>query len=333
MKTPLLILMAINTALVAGAADLADGLYARLETSRGEILLELYFQRTPLTAANFVGLAEGTLNFKNRPAGSGFYDGLIFHRVIPDFMIQGGDPLGNGTGGPGYRFPDEIDPGLRHEGPGTLSMANSGPDSNGSQFFITHKATPWLDGKHTVFGRVVSGQEVVDSIRQGDSIVSLRIIRKGREAEQFRPDQAAFDRLLADTGRLEAERARAARRAAEAEIARRWPEAEVGKSGLRWIVQRQGRGGSPVRGGEVTVHYTGMLLDGTVFDSSRQRGQAAKFRIGQVIPGWNEALTAMKKGEQRLLIIPPELAYGERGYPGVIPPGAFLVFEVELLDF
>jgi cyclophilin family peptidyl-prolyl cis-trans isomerase len=334
MKTPILFLVTFGTALGA-AADLPDGLYAQMETSRGTIVLELFFERTPLTVASFVGLAEGTIDFSNRPNAPGgrFYDGLTFHRVIPDFMIQGGDPLGNGTGGPGYRFPDEIDPGLKHDGPGTLSMANSGPDTNGSQFFITHKATPWLDGKHAVFGRVVSGQEVVDGIRQGDRIVSLRIIRKGGEAERFRPDQAGFERLLADAGRREAETARAARQSAEKEIVRRWPQAVATASGLRYIIQRQGKGGSPARGGEVTVHYTGMLLDGTVFDSSLQRGQAARFRIGQVIPGWNEALVTMKKGEKRLLIIPPELAYGERGYPGVIPPNAFLVFEVELLDF
>ena len=334
MKTPILFLVTFGTALGA-AADLPDGLYAQMETSRGTIVLELFFERTPLTVASFVGLAEGTIDFSNRPNAPGgrFYDGLTFHRVIPDFMIQGGDPLGNGTGGPGYRFPDEIDPGLKHDGPGTLSMANSGPDTNGSQFFITHKATPWLDGKHAVFGRVVSGREVVDNIRQGDKIVSLRIIRKGIKAEQFRPDQAGFERLLADAGRREADVARAARQAAETEIGKRWPQAVATASGLRYIIQRQGKGGSPARGGEVTVHYTGMLLDGTVFDSSRQRGQAACFRIGQVIPGWNEALVTMKKGEKRLLIIPPELAYGERGYPGVIPPNAFLVFEVELLDF
>ncbi len=149
----------------AFAQSLPEGLYAELKTTRDTILLLLEFERAPLTAANFVGLAEGTIAFANRPAGRPFYDGLSFHRVVADFMIQGGDPLENGTGGPGYRFPDELSPELRHDGPGVLSMANSGPDSNGSQFFITHQATPWLDGFHAVFGRVVRGQEVVSAIR------------------------------------------------------------------------------------------------------------------------------------------------------------------------
>ena len=173
--------------------DLEDGLYAVMETSKGSILLRLSHQETPLTVTNFVGLAEGTI--QNSRGEGPFYDGLTFHRVIPDFMIQGGDPQGDGRGGPGYRFADEFHNELRHDSAGTLSMANAGPNTNGSQFFITHGPTPWLDGRHTVFGAVVVGQDVVDAIETGDSIHSVRIARTGAEAERFTAEQADFDSL------------------------------------------------------------------------------------------------------------------------------------------
>ncbi|MBO7726191.1 MAG: peptidylprolyl isomerase [Thermoguttaceae bacterium] len=137
---------------------------ATIETPRGTIKLELFADKTPKTVANFEKLAK-----------KGFYDGLTFHRVIADFMIQGGCPLGNGCGGPGYTFEDEFVPELRHDGPGTLSMANAGPNTNGSQFFITHVACPWLDGKHTVFGKVLEGQDVVNAVRQGDKMLKVTV--------------------------------------------------------------------------------------------------------------------------------------------------------------
>lgn len=182
----LIVLMTITaTAQKNQYKDMEDGLYAELKTNKGTILLKLEYQATPLTVANFVGLAEGVIKNDAKPLGTPFYDGLIFHRVIPNFMIQGGDPLGSGMGGPGYKFKDEIVDTLKHSGPGILSMANAGKATNGSQFFITHVATPWLDGKHTVFGHVVTGQDVVNAIVNGDKIETVTIIRIGKDAKKF----------------------------------------------------------------------------------------------------------------------------------------------------
>jgi len=184
--------------------NLEPGMYARIETSRtvngaNSILISLEYEKVPMTVINFVGLAEGTIEH-SREDSPRFYDGLTFHRVIDDFMIQGGDPQGTGRGGPGYRFPDEFDASLRHDRAGILSMANAGPNTNGSQFFITHEPTPWLDGRHAVFGRVVDGQRVVDAIRQGDRMRRVEIIRIGEAAQRFETDQAAFDELRARAG-------------------------------------------------------------------------------------------------------------------------------------
>ena len=316
---------------------LKDGLYARFDTPKGDILCSLEFEKTPLTVANFVGLAEGTKDLGGgaKAKGDKFYDGLKFHRVIPDFMVQGGCPLGTGTGGPGYTFPDEIDPELKHSRPGILSMANSGPGTNGSQFFITHVPTPWLDGKHTVFGHVVSGQDVVNKIEGNDLINSIEIIRVGRAAENFESNQEAFDELLSsftDRGR---EKELEAMEEAVRLIDEQWPDATTTPSGLKYVVDKEGTGdATPQAGQVVTVHYTGKLIDGKKFDSSYDRGQPIDFTVGkgQVIKGWDEALLGMKKGEKRVLIIPSNLGYGPSGR-GPIPPNATMVFDVELINF
>jgi cyclophilin family peptidyl-prolyl cis-trans isomerase len=181
----LLIISLIAFTAQAQNKDLEDGLYARINTNKGSILVKLEYQRAPLTVANFVGLAEGRIPNSVKPEGTPYYNGLTFHRVIENFMIQGGDPYGTGSGGPGYQFKDEFHPALKHDRAGTLSMANAGPGTNGSQFFITHTQTAWLNNKHTVFGYVVEGQGTVDLIRQGDTINSIEIIRKGKEAKSF----------------------------------------------------------------------------------------------------------------------------------------------------
>ncbi len=312
----------------------ADGLYARLVTSKGDILIRLYFKKTPLTVANFVGLAQGTKN-SNRGKGVPFYNGLTFHRVIKNFMIQGGDPQGNGQGGPGYKFPDEFVSTLRFDSPGVLAMANAGPNTNGSQFFITRVATPWLNGKHTIFGRVVKGQDVVNAIRQGDKIKGVKIVRRGAAAEAFKCDQRTFDKLLAQTDKKILKEKEKEERAVDKIIAAKWPKAITTPSGLKYVVVKKGHGDTPRPGTMLTVNYTGRLLDGTKFDSSVDRGQPFKFPVGmhRVIKGWDEAFLGMRKGEKRILIIPPQLAYGPRGAGRVIPPNSTLVFDVELLDF
>lgn len=316
------------------ASDLKPGLYAQFETDKGKITARLFYDKTPLTVGNFVGLAEGTKD-SSRGRGVNYYDGLKFHRVIPNFMIQGGDPKGNGRGGPGYRFPDEIVKGLTHDGPGILSMANSGPNTNGSQFFITHTATPHLDGKHTVFGKVVEGQDVVDSIEQNDKIISLKIIRIGDAAEKFQTDQAAFDKRMAvvmEKWTLEFKKAKAR---FQTEMLMRYPEAKMTESGLMYLVLKKGSGAKPKAGMTVVVHYEGSFKNGNVFDSSYERGKpiGLPIGVGKVIRGWDQGVMSMQKGEKRKLLIPYWLAYGENGSPGAIPPKADLIFDVELLDF
>ncbi len=309
-----------------------NGLYAIIDTEKGKIVVSLEFEKVPMTVANFVGLVEGELNFDN--PGENFYEGLMFHRVIDNFMIQGGCPKGDGTGGPGYSFPDEFDPSLRHDGPGIMSMANAGPGTNGSQFFITHVKTPWLNDKHSVFGKVVEGQDVVNAIAQGDRINDIQIERIGEAAQGFKVTKEIFAQLVQDASKKAMDRRKKEIEKVEKEIANRWPKAIKTPSGLQYVVLKEGDGKAhPKYGQKVTVHYTGTLLDGRMFDSSVHRGEPATFAVGQVIDGWNEALQTMSKGEKRTLIIPPELGYGVHGYPGIIPPNSYLIFDVELLDF
>ena len=308
----------------------ADGMYAKFETAKGDIYCALEFKKTPMTVANFVGLAEGSIKNTAKAEGVAYYDSLKFHRVIPNFMIQGGCPLGTGTGDPGYKFPDEFDETLKHTGPGILSMANAGPGTNGSQFFITHVKTEWLDGKHTVFGHVVQGQSVVDSIKGNDLLKHLVILRKGKEAEAF--DAAkVFEFEKANAGAKAEAKAKAEKEKMDKVLNETYGSAKTTASGLRYIIEKEGEGESPKATSSVTVHYTGYLLNGNKFDSSVDRGQPATFGLNQVIPGWTEGLQLLKPGGKAKLIIPANLGYGANGYPPVIPPNSWLVFDVELI--
>lgn len=306
-----------------------DGLYAKFHTPKGTILVELEYQKTPATVGNFVGLAEGSQKNEAVKEGTPYYDGLKFHRVIPDFMIQGGDPQGTGVGGPGYQFDDEIHPELKHNRPGVLSMANAGPGTNGSQFFITHIETPWLDGKHTVFGYVVEGQDVVDAIGQGDVMERIEIIRQGAAAQEFNAVEA-FGQLETAKAAREA----AAKKEEEALLEELSQGFEKTESGLRYKKTALGEGTPAEKGKTVSVHYKGMLPDGTVFDSSFKRNEPIEFPVGMghVIQGWDEGIQLLKVGDKARLVVPPHIGYGERGAGGVIPPNATLIFDVELVD-
>lgn len=306
-----------------------DGLYAKFNTNKGTILVNLEFEKAPGTVGNFVALAEGNMENSVKSQGTPYYDGLKFHRVIPDFMIQGGCPQGTGTGDPGYKFDDEFHPDLKHDGPGVLSMANAGPGTNGSQFFITHIATDWLDGNHTVFGKVIEGQEVVDAIAQGDEIKTLEILRVGASAEKYNAIEAFRAFEGAREKRMAEEKA-----AKAAELDKYAAGFEQTESGLRYQIIQKGDGVQAEKGKTVSVHYKGTLTDGTVFDSSYKRNAPIDFPLGmgQVIAGWDEGVALLKVGDKARFVIPSDLGYGSRGAGGVIPADATLIFDVELVD-
>lgn len=325
-------------------SSLKPGIYAEIQTSKGNILLWLEYEKTPMTVANFVGLAEGNFTNGDKKFDKPFYNGLKFHRVIKDFMIQGGDPDGNGTGGPGYKFPDEIHPELKHVGPGILSMANSGPATNGSQFFITHKETPWLDGKHTVFGKVLKGQEVVNTIAQDDVMTQVNIIRIGKEAkkwdatkvfagfvEEFNKKQAAEKARIEKASKMTQDEYK---KFLLEEVQKKYPTAKQTASGLVYVIKEEGTGSKITKGNMLSVHYTGTFMDGNKFDSSRDRGMPMDFKFKEqpMIKGFEEGLEMLAKGGKGIFIIPYYAAYGPNGRPGAIPPYSDLVFDLEVVE-
>ena len=306
-----------------------NGLFATISTSKGEIKIGLEFEKTPGTVGNFVGLSLGLINNSIKPLGEAYYNGLKFHRVINDFMIQAGCPLGTGTGDPGYKFDDEFHSELKHDRPGVISMANAGPSTNGSQFFITHVETPWLDNKHAVFGNVIDGMDVVNSISQNDEIISVKINAVGDKAKAFDAAKAFEDFNKSKADRIKKEKEN------ELKILKDLSKGfSKTSSGLLYKFEKENNSHKPSNGNKVKVHYKGMLLDGTVFDSSFKRNQPIEFTlgVGQVIKGWDEGISLLGIGDKASFIIPSDLAYGSSGAGGVIPPNATLVFEVELIS-
>ncbi len=358
--TLLVLLISLFSCKTSKYSDLDDGMYADVVTDRGDILLKLEYEKTPITVANFVSLAEGTntfvdKNFKGKP----FYDGLKIHRVDPGFVIQGGDPRGNGTGGPGYVFEDEFpmdEDGnllLSHDAAGTLSMANGGPDGNGSQFFISHKETKFLDGRHTVFGHVIKGQEVVDSIQKDDIINKIAIIRVGKEAKKF--DAASefnnYFEKIEEEKKVQQEKKDKLKAEFLEFIKENEGKATVLPSGLKVISLIKGDGVKPTLGTKVMVNYAGYFTSGDLFDTNikeiaelhskydRRRDKMGGYKPvpmdyspdAQLIAGFREGLQQMNFGDKVLLIIPSHLAYGEQGARGVIPPNTDLLFELEIV--
>ena len=341
--------------------DLADGLYANIKTNMGDIVIKLEQEKTPVTVANFVSLAEGNNSFVNEEfKNKKFYDGLSFHRVMKDFMIQGGDYLGNGTGNPGYKFKDEFDPSLTHSKEGILSMANGGPKTNGSQFFITHAPTPWLDGVHTVFGEVIEGMTVVDSIAnvavQNTKPISpvimetVSIIRNGSEAKKFNAPKVMAAYFEEETAAAAAETKK--KEAFVAEIMAQKSQATITPSGLGIYKIKEGNGIRPNLGEKVNVYYAGFLEDGSIVDTNIEaiakannsfdpnRAAAGMYNPypmdyiedAQLIPGFREGLLSMNFGDKIRVFIPAHLGYGSAGRGAAVPPDSNLFFELEIVE-
>ena len=359
--TFLVIIIGLISCKTVKYSDLDEGMYADIQTKKGDILLKLEYEKTPITVANFVSLAEGTNPYvSEKYKGKPFYDGLKFHRVVKDFMIQGGDPRGNGSGDPGYKFEDEFplnDEGnllLTHKGAGILSMANSGPDSNGSQFFITHRDIEHLNGVHTVFGHVVEGQNVVDSIKQNDIIEKIEIIRVGNKVKEF--DAAAEFSSYFQNIEEEQKLVQEKRNNIKAKLVKFVEDNEVNAivlpSGLKIISIKNGTEEKPTIGSKVLVNYAGYFKTGDLFDSNikeiaqlygkfdRRRESMNGYNPilmdyspdAALIAGFKEGLQQMNFGDKVLLIIPSHLAYGEQGMRGAIPPNTDLLFELEILE-
>ena len=353
-KKYFLIILIINFSCNMSQKNNNDTIYASIETSKGIIKTQLFFNLTPVTVANFISLAEGeNKEVSDQYKGKKYYNGITFHRVIPDFMIQGGDPTGTGSGSPGYNFKDEFVDELKHDSAGILSMANAGPGTNGSQFFITHKETPWLDGAHTVFGNVVEGQDIVDKIEQGDSIINIEIIRQGNSAKKFNAPKI-FTNHFKEEEKRKKEKEKALEKLKKdvskihSDLKEKSTETETG---LKFFINEKGDGDMVDENKVILTHYAVYFEDGNLLDTSileiaekfnmfdNRRAQAGGYspieaKVGakdMMIQGFKEGLKLLKTGDKATLFLPYYLAYGETESRG-IPAKSNLIFEVEIVD-
>jgi len=349
-----IIILIINFSCNMSQKNNNDTIYASIETSKGIIKANLYYDLTPVTVANFISLAEGeNKEVSEQYKGKKYYNGITFHRVIPDFMIQGGDPTGTGSGSPGYNFKDEFIDELKHDSAGTLSMANAGPATNGSQFFITHKETPWLDGVHTVFGKIVDGQEIVDKVEQGDSIINIKIIREGSSAKRFNAPKIFSNHFKEEEKRKkEAEKAIERLKNDVSNLHKELKErATETSTGLKFFINEKGKGEMVDENKTILTHYAVYFEDGNLLDTSildvaekynmfdSRRAQAGGYspieaKVGpkdMMIQGFKEGLKLLKIGDKATLFLPYYLAYGETESRG-IPAKSNLIFEVEIVD-
>jgi cyclophilin family peptidyl-prolyl cis-trans isomerase len=347
-----MVLALLGIGMTACRSKYPRGLYAEVTTNKGLIVMRLEFEKTPMTVANFVGLAEGSIENPAQPLGTPYFNGTKWHRVVPGHVIQGGQPAGGKFEGPGYLFPNEIDPTLNHDKSGMVGMANAGPHTNGSQWYITLADRSYLNGNYTVFGEVIQGLDVVKAIVQGDEIITVKIVRIGRIAGQFRPTAAAFKQMVA-AAEARVMKETAERKAREEElVAGQWPKAVAGENGVRFIINKEGTGKPPAAGAIVKASYAGKtLLSGLAFIGTADAGKPYRgetpepfeFEIGKtkINPGLDAAFPQMKKGEKRTLIIPDDQAYGRNGFYSksrpnekrfVIGPFSMLVYEIEVLD-
>ncbi|MCL4547552.1 MAG: peptidylprolyl isomerase [Bacteroidetes bacterium] len=329
-----------------------DGIYADLNTNKGRITLSLYYQNVPMTVANFVGLAEGTIKNDALPEGKPYFNGSVWHRVVPGFVIQSGMPAVKDTlEGPGYEFPNEIFPGLSYNKAGILGMANAGPHTNGSQFFITLSDYPHLDGRYTIFGVVVEGMDIVNKIVQGDTIKSVTITRIGKDANNFMVTDESFKKMV-DDAKEKVKMDNEKRMSDEIQALKNiMPNAAETASGIKYIIEKEGTDNKPYDGSILIVKYKGKFLLGTKeFASTKSDGkpdiiespETFEYIVGKtkINPALDEILVDMKKGEKRKIIALSKGAYGEDVVLGkrsdgkkyvVIPPNTSLVYEIEIL--